>query len=77
MHLISFNVYNNSEGLYIAITVLQVRKLKPRFMKQFAPGHMAIYGRAGIPGQVSHAHGSLPPRQFWVPLGAPEAASAL
>lgn len=39
MYLISFNVYNNSEGLYIAITVLQVRKLKPRFRKQFAPGH--------------------------------------
>lgn len=77
MYLISFNVYNNSEGSYIAITVLQVRKLKPRFMKQFAPGHMAVCGRAGIPGQVSHAHGSLPTPQFWVPLCAPEVASAL
>lgn len=53
MYLISFNTCTNSGGLFIIITVLEVRKRKLGLMKQFVPGHIALSGEARIPGEVS------------------------
>lgn len=73
MHLISLNAYSDSGQ---SVTVLQVRKLRPRLMKSYAPGHMAIHGGAEIPGQVSHTWVSAPFSTL-VPSGASKAACVL
>ena len=54
MQLITLSAQDDSGGLFIIITVLEVRKLKPRLMKHFGLGHRLLSGGAGITGHVRY-----------------------
>lgn len=48
MHLISFDTFHYLGGLFIIVTVLEMRELKARLMKEFAPGHVAVGVELGL-----------------------------